>query len=164
MVALARLATRAMPSRYTKYVDTVLEFSGDAGVTSFDLRRHLSATDVAVLAGELGVGPPFAVITAHNPDGIGQSTEQNAAAERRLRDVVAQRGLAHRLADGLDPARTHREAALAVMTPLAEARALASEFGQDAIFWFEGRRFWLVGVADDFAARLPLQRGPDHSP
>lgn len=164
MATLAQLATRAMPPRYVKYLDTVVEFGGQAGATAVDLRRQSSPTDGAMLAVVPGEGSPFAVITAHNPDGVGQSAEQNAAAERRLQDAVVQRGLPHRPADGVNPGCTHREAGLAVVMPLVEARALAGEFGQDAIFWFDGCDFWLVGVADEFAVRLPLHGQAELSP
>jgi Protein of unknown function (DUF3293) len=80
-------------------------------------------------------GRVICVITAHNPGGRAASDQENAAAQRRLEDELAQRGWTWWPAAGGDASWTHVEASSAVIgAPEAEVAALGADFGQDAIF------------------------------
>ena len=48
--------------------------------------------------------------------------------------------------DACSPDRTHCERSVAVMMPQEKAIALARELEQVAIFWFDGKRFWIIGA------------------
>ena len=58
---------------------------------------------------------------------------------------------------GESPDRRHRERGVAVAMDGDDAIALARRFGQLAIYWFDGERFWLYGALEPRAAeRLPV--------
>lgn len=153
-VLLAALVLNSPPPRFAKYLETLLDFPDVGERSLIDLRRELAEDDRRILR-HARMERPFALVTAHNPYGMDADAVSNADAERRLRRTVEKRGIPWLRADGLDPQQVHRESGLGLVMPLAPARDLAREFGQDAIFWFDGRTFWLVGVRDDFASRLP---------
>lgn len=93
-------------------------------------------------------GPTFAVITACNPRGAQYTDEEN---EERCLDLEARldaEGLAFIRADGCSSDREHRERGVAVRLDRAPARELAQALDQYAIYWWDGRRFWLVPVRD----------------
>ena len=48
--------------------------------------------------------------------------------------------------DACSPDRSHCEPSVAVAMPQEKAIDLAREMEQVAIFWFDGRRFWIFGV------------------
>jgi len=64
----------------------------------------------------------------------------------RLAMQVAARYPGARPVDGGSPDGTHREPGWAIPASLEEARRLAGEFLQNAVFWFDGERFSVVPV------------------
>jgi hypothetical protein len=62
--------------------------------------------------------------------------------ERRLRSN------SYRFAqvDACSPDKAHCECSVAVIMPQEKALDLAREMQQVAIFWFDGSRFWILGV------------------
>src|SRR5665647_3674570 len=80
-------------------------------------------------------GRPVHIITAHNPGGHLSSPDDNAVAQSRLVDRVAETAMEHYPAERGDRAWEHVEASLAVVgLDREQACALGREFGQDAIF------------------------------
>jgi hypothetical protein len=141
--------------RVRVYASTVLDFSGDpAG--SIDLRRPLSRRDRRLLA-DHGLTGPFAIVTAWNPRGRTDHA-RNPERQSNLESEVAASGLAWVRLDGCSPDGVHREASLAVSMPEEEAQDLAVRFEQDALFWYDGDAFWLVGAIEPLGrVRLPLE-------
>jgi len=114
------------------YPDTVLHFP-EAGLT-VDLRRAISPHTRTALA-RLGLGGPFAVVTACNPLGRPGA----------------------RLAHGEAASGTHLEPGWALPISLEEVRVLAARFFQLGIFWFDGDCFFIEPVlAAGPAVRLPV--------
>lgn len=48
--------------------------------------------------------------------------------------------------DACSPDRSHCECSVAVVMEQDRALALARELEQVAIFWFDGKRFWILGA------------------
>lgn len=157
--------TEADPS-WSQYPCTVLEIhqgsgavaskGGEPGVLEVDLRAEVGAETIAAL-GQLGLGERWAVVTAYNPHGRTRESEGNDARHAKLVEAVQASGVPFLRADGRSPDASHREVGLAVALPQPEAVALAARFGQSAIFWFDGRSFWLVPAgAPAEPVRLPV--------
>lgn len=154
-----------MDEKWKRYPETVLDFQ-PAGGGTIDLRRPLDERVRAALR-EIGLTEPFAVVTAENPCGENAEDEPTAADEAEQRRANAARSdrLERELAaaghhfvrvDGVAPDGDYREHAVAVVMPRAQAVALARRYRQVAIFWYDGRDFWLVGAMTDHEAeRLP---------
>jgi hypothetical protein len=151
--------------KWDAYPNTVLEFL-DAARTRVDLRRPVGDAERAALA-RLGLGGPFAVFTAENPCGEnvddqptpGEAAAQEARNERRTsrleRDLLA-RGVPFVQVDGAAPDGSYRERCVAVLMPRDEATRMAERFEQLALFWFDGRDFWLLAARlDEPPRRLP---------
>ena len=138
------------------YPDTVLEFQTRPPF-SVDLRRPVDLATLAWLR-DAGLGEPFAIVTACNPGGAQLDEKENRVQTGNLEASLRAGGLAIIHVDGCSPDRTHREPEFAVLLPLEDALALALHFGQDALFWFDGERFWLV-AGDGSREPLPPPRG-----
>jgi hypothetical protein len=123
--------------RWERYADTVLVF--DDGVR-IDLRKPVGPHELRRLA-ERGLSAPFAVITAHNPRGAVLAEDANAARQDALVAALHAGGWNVMTVTGASPDGSHRERSAAVVMPDADAKRLASQFDQDAYFWFEGGRF-----------------------
>ena len=144
-----------MHRAWGSYQDTVLTFP-DADLV-LDLRRPLTPAIRRRLV-ELGLGGRFAVITACNPLG----TRLDERANRRLCTVLERQVTARypeaRPAQGGSPDGTHREPGWAVPVSLEEARRLAGQFLQNAVFWYDGEKFQLVPVHAPFeTVALPAE-------
>lgn len=123
------------------YPHTILEFHA-AQTVRIDLRRAVTTADQAALSA-IGLNQPFAVLTAYNPTG---QTIDEAANRRRteaLRQRLNDRGLLVIPTQGVSPDRRHQETGFAAAMPREEAAAIAKDFGQSAIFWWDGARFWI---------------------
>lgn len=154
--------------KFDQYPNTVLEFRDAAG-TRVDLRRPLDDADRAGLA-RLGLGGPFAVFTAENPCGENVEDEpgpaeaaaqawRNERRTSRLERDLTSRGVPFVEVDGAAPDGSYRERCVAALMPREEAARLAAEFEQLALFWFDGRDFWLLPArADQEPRRLPASR------
>lgn len=137
------------------YPDTVLELSTPEAVR-IDLRRPVDAAARRALE-RAGFAEPFAVVTSANPRGEQIADDTNERRELRLRRTIAASGRRWARADGVSADGGHREPGVAVVMPRDEAVQLARDFGQSAIFWFDGAAFWLVGaLVEAVPQRLPL--------
>jgi hypothetical protein len=129
---------------WPRYPETILSFS-TTPLVEIDLRKIPSARALADLEAA-GFGQPFAVLTAFDPRGRNLPPAEN---ERRRRDLDA-RLTADRYkfanVDACSPDRSHCECSVAVVMPQEKAIELARELEQVAIFWFDGERFWILGV------------------
>jgi hypothetical protein len=148
-------APESSDSRWPTYPDTIVEIHASPPLR-VDLRRAMVPA-VATLLRALGLGPAWAVVTAHNPGRI-LAAEENARRERELADAVRALGVPTLRADGVSPDGGHREPGVAVALGQVEAVELARRFGQSAIFWFDGEGFWLVpALVGDAPIGLPVR-------
>ncbi len=112
-----------------------------------DLRREPAPGLDKELA-RRGLAGPFAVITAYDPFGHPQDDDANRRRDRALAARLAEAGLVVVPIDGRSPDGSHIEPGYGVQLPPGEACALAREFGQTAIFWWDGMAFCFVEAAD----------------
>lgn len=137
------------------YPDTILRFP--EGGFRIDLRRPLSPDDLRALAG-LGLGRPFAVVTACDPYGRSLEDAANGRLTAVLTALVLERYSEARLAHGASPDGTHQERGWAIPAPIDEVRSLAARFFQNGVFWFDGNGFSIVPVLAPVPP-LPLPSG-----
>jgi hypothetical protein len=130
--------------RITTYAETVLRF-GQVGALEIDLRRPLTPEDRAALA-LYGDGGDFGVVTAFNPGGRVQGAEDNRRANESLAHDLSSRGFALQVVEGMSPDGSHREPGYAVVSTEEGVVEIARRYRQVAVFWYDGRRFWIVGV------------------
>lgn len=139
---------------WTVYENTILRFAGTSRF-AVDLARPLSAGDRAMLAA-IGIGTPFAVITAYNPRGRERPAIRNYWRHLRLRISLTTRRTPLVTVSGESADGSHRERGFAAAMSRADAAAIARRFGQLAIYWFDGESFWLDPVlAERAPERLP---------
>ena len=129
---------------WPKYPETVLSFSTTPGL-EIDLRSPLSTEARDGLA-RAGLGDPFAVMTAFDPQGRDLTPEENEARRAGLEKTLRARGTPFLNVDCCSPDRSHCERSVAISIPQDEATGLARELEQVAYFWFDGQRFWIVGA------------------
>ena len=110
-----------------------------------DLRQVPSDEDLARL-GAVGLSDPFAVITAFDPGGRDLSAAENDQRKADLGRRLTIAGHRYVNVDACSPDGSHCECSVAVVMGQSDALALAREIGQVAIFWFDGRRFWILGA------------------
>jgi hypothetical protein len=144
--------------KWDAYPKTVLELQVP-GAPRIDLRKPIGDDDRALLR-RIGLAGEFAVLTAENPCGENAEdeptdtdeaakTRENASRRSRLeRELEAARSRFVRV-DGVAPDGEYREHGVAVEMPRPDAVALAKRLRQLAIFWFDGRDFWLVGAVEE---------------
>jgi hypothetical protein len=114
-------------------------------------RQFLVGGSLAELAGQR-----FALLTAYNPMGLSRSQAENERAQLELEEGLNAAG--YRLLPGsaADVHGGHREPMFAAFgISLGAAVALACEFGQAAIVWFDGARARLEWCND-----TPAELGP----
>lgn len=156
--------------KYHDYPNTILEFLPDRGAPlRADLRRHLDTATRDAIAG-LGLGGPFAIFTAENPEGRNAEDAPTAGAEearerdnarrqRTLEEALREAGVPWVRVDGMAPSGEYREHCVAVAIPRDDASALATRLRQLALFWFDGERFWLLPAEAGKSPRaLPARR------
>jgi hypothetical protein len=129
---------------WPRYPETILSFSTSPAV-EIDLREIPSAPAIAKLA-KAGFGQPFAVLTAFDPRGRDLSAAENEARRRDLDARLTKDGYKFVSVDACSPDRSHCECSVAVVMPQEQAIFLARELEQVAIFWFDGKRFWIIGA------------------
>jgi hypothetical protein len=134
----------------------VLEFERAGGVVAVDLRRPVDRTMLPF------DGSPFGVITACNPLGRVLSERENADRDAALHRRLDQLSYAYVRATGRSPDASHAERGFAVAAPREVLLALAEEFDQLAIFWFDGSSMWIWPV-DGPAIALPSPRSSWHA-
>ena len=139
--------------RWATYPDTIVEVFTSPLIYA-DLRSPLPQGQAAQLRG-IGLGDAWAVVTAYNPGRMLPDAE-NARRERQLWRAAERSGARFLRADGVNPDGTEREVGIAIAMERDRSIALAAEFGQSAIFWFDGEAFWLDPVlVGDKPVRLP---------
>jgi len=110
-----------------------------------DLRVIPSESALAKLDAA-GFGEPFAVLTAFDPHGCDLSQAENEERRRELDQRLTAEGYKFAHVDACSPDRSHCERSVAVVMPQEKAIDLARAMEQVAIFWFDGKRFWIFGV------------------
>ena len=139
---------------WPKYPETVLEFSATPRLV-IDLRQPVTPEDISALSA-IGLGRPFAIMTAYDPRGENLDEAENERRRRNLNDRLAKSGYSFVQVDCCSPDRQHCECSVAVVMPQDAALDLARELEQVAIFWFDGARFWILGaIVDTDALMLP---------
>jgi hypothetical protein len=129
---------------WPKYPETILTFATDPAI-EIDLRTIPPASALAGLS-TVGLGKPFAIMTAFDPRGENLSSRENEERGASLERRIASAGYHFVDVDCCSPDRAHCERSVAVVMPQEDAIALARELEQVAIFWFDGERFWIVGA------------------
>jgi hypothetical protein len=129
---------------WPRYPETILSFSTTPRV-QIDLRVVPSKHELEQLAAA-GFGEPFVVLTAFDPRGENLPESENKKRQRKLDDRLRAAGYRFTRVDACSPDRAHCECSAAVLMPQEKAIELARELEQVAIFWFDGRRFWILGV------------------
>ena len=129
---------------WPRYPETILTFSTNPAV-EIDLREIPSAGAIADLAAA-GFDQPFAVLTAFDPRGRDLSATENEKRRRELDARLTKNGYKFVAVDACSPDRAHCECSVAVIMRQEKAITLARELEQVAIFWFDGKRFWIIGA------------------
>jgi len=129
---------------WPRYPETILEFAPTPRV-EIDLRAIPSDDQIAALRAA-GLGQPFAIMTAFDPRGENLSPPENERRKQELDERLRSSGYRFAHVDACSPDRSHCECSVAVVMPQETALDLAKEMQQIAIFWFDGRRFWIVGA------------------
>jgi hypothetical protein len=139
---------------WPRYPETVLSFATRPTV-EIDLREIPSDSALARLRAA-GFGEPFAIITAFDPQGRNLSDSENQQRKRELDRRISATAYHFMQVDCCSPDRSHCERSVAVVMPQGEALDLAREMEQVAIFWFDGKRFWILGaIVETDALMLP---------
>jgi hypothetical protein len=139
---------------WPKYPETILEFSTNPPV-EIDLRQPVAPEAIARLQ-TIGLGRPFAIMTAYDPRGKDLPTSENEKRRRKLNDNLSAEGYKFVQVDCCSPDRSHCECSVAVVMPQEAALDLARDLEQVAIFWFDGERFWILGaIVETDALMLP---------
>jgi hypothetical protein len=146
---------------WPRYPETILSFSTNPPV-EIDLREIPCTQAIAGLAAA-GFDQPFAVLTAFDPGGRDFSAAENEARRRNLDARLGGNGYKFVSVDACSPDRAHCECSVAVVMPQKKAIALARELDQIAIFWFDGKRFWILGALVE-ADPLMLPRCEEERP
>lgn len=147
---------------WTRYPDTVLRFFPGADSSSqevecsIDLRSPIGADQRALLQ-RIGFTIPFAILTAHDPRGDDLSPATNAARSALLEEELRASAIPFCRVDACSTGGEHCECSVAVAVGCDEALALARLYEQVAIFWYDGKRFWIVGTVAD-TEPIPLPR------
>jgi hypothetical protein len=139
-----RLTPERHDPDWPRYPETILSFSTQPMV-EIDLREIPSESALAKLEAA-GFGQPFAVLTAFDPRGRDLSPAENEKRRRELDRRLTAEGYRFVHVDACSPDRSHCERSVAVVMPQSKAIDLALVLEQVAIFWFDGKRFWIFGV------------------
>jgi uncharacterized protein DUF3293 len=129
---------------WPRYPETILRFQIEPAL-EIDLRQTPSERDLAQLAAA-GFNRPFAVLTAFDPRGHDLSSSENEQRKRDLDRRLTSKGYDFAHVDACSPDRSHCECSVAVVMSQEDALALARELEQVAIFWFDGKSFWILGA------------------
>ena len=142
---------------WPRYPETILIFATHPAV-EIDLRKIPSEAALSTL-NAVGLGGPFAIITAFDPRGQNLSAAENEERRRALDRKLSASGYKFARVDCCSPDRSHCECSVAVAMRQEDAIALAKELEQVAIFWFDGERFWILGALVETDAMM-LPRSP----
>ena len=129
---------------WPRYPETILRFQIEPAL-EIDLRQTPSERDLAQLAAA-GFNRPFAVLTAFDPRGHDLSPGENEQRKHDLDRRLTSKGYDFAHVDACSPDGSHCECSVAVVMSQEDALALARELEQVAIFWFDGKSFWILGA------------------
>jgi uncharacterized protein DUF3293 len=139
--------------RWDTYPDTILEIHSSS-LLRVDLRALVSP-EMARRLRDVGLGRTWGTVTAHNPGRLVEPA-LNEKRETELTAAVTVLGAPFVAADGVSPDGTDREPGYAIGLDREAVVALACDFGQSAIFWFDGETFWIVpALVGNASVRLP---------
>ncbi len=140
---------------WSAYAETVLHFQGETTVM-VDL-REVVAPAVRRGLGAMGLGGGFAVLTAHNPRGVGTGEDENLRMQQELEAELESAGASFVRVDACSPDKSHCECSVALLKPLEEALDVARRWEQVAIFWWDGATFWIYSaISQHEPVRLPV--------
>ncbi len=140
---------------WPRYPETILDFATTPRV-EIDLRAIPSEDKIAALKAA-GLDQPFAIMTSFDPRGENLSPTENEKRKQELDERLRSSGYRFAEVDACSPDRSHCECSVAVVMPQEKALDLAREMQQVAIFWFDGKRFWILGaLAETDSLMLPL--------
>jgi hypothetical protein len=122
-----------MDPGWNDYPNTILDLAGGDRI---DLREPITAATPLPFDRQ-----PFGVITAYNPGGVVTSDAINQRADTTLASRLSALRLPAVRATGRSPDNAHAEPGYAVRAPRPQLLELAEEFGQAAVFWFDGEGF-----------------------
>jgi uncharacterized protein DUF3293 len=141
-------------SLWTAYANTRLLIGREPRI-KVDLWLPVS-DELAQLLTNLGLGSSFAIVTPFDPRGARAPAWKNLARYVRARLLLRARALRFIPADGESPDSRHRERGFAIALGRSDAAAFARELEQLALYWFDGKAFWIDGVlAERAPQRLP---------
>ncbi|MEA2763728.1 MAG: hypothetical protein QOK07_132 [Gemmatimonadaceae bacterium] len=129
---------------WPRYPETVLTFATRPKV-EIDLREIPSEAALTQLRAA-GLGKPFAIVTAFDPEGKNLPAAENEQRKQELDRRLTSMGYQFVHVDCCSPDRSHCECSVAVTMPRQTALDLARELRQVAIFWFDGKLFWILGA------------------
>ena len=129
---------------WPRYPETLLSFATRPPV-EIDLREIPPDSALAQMRAA-GLGEPFAIMTAFDPEGRNLSAAENERRKQELDRRLSATGYPFVQVDCCSPDRSHCECSVAVTIPQEKALDLAREMQQVAIFWFDGKRFWILGA------------------
>jgi hypothetical protein len=129
---------------WPRYPETLLSFATRPPV-EIDLREIPPDSALAQMRAA-GLGEPFAIMTAFDPEGRNLSAAENERRKQELDRRLSATGYPFVQVDCCSPDRSHCECSVAVTMPQEKALDLAREMQQVAIFWFDGKRFWILGA------------------
>ncbi|HVS60024.1 MAG TPA: DUF3293 domain-containing protein [Gemmatimonadaceae bacterium] len=129
---------------WPRYPETLLSFATHPPV-EIDLREIPPDSALAQLRAA-GLGEPFAIMTAFDPEGRNLSAAENERRKQELDRRLSATGYGFVQVDCCSADRSHCECSVAVTMPQEKALDLAREMQQVAIFWFDGKRFWILGA------------------
>ena len=139
---------------WPRYPETILDFATTPPI-EIDLRKVPPEDAIAALK-SVGLGQPFAIMTAFDPRGENLSPSENEKRRRELDERLRSSGYSFARVDCCSPDKSHCECSVAVVMPQEKAIDLAREMEQVAIFWFDGSRFWIIGgLAETDPLMLP---------
>lgn len=139
---------------WARYAETVLLFGG-ADSMEVDLREPLTG-DAREYFRNRGFRQNFAILTAHDPCGRDLSADENQERQARLESELARDGIHFVRVDACSTDREHCECSLAIDIAQDRAVAIAIEYEQMAIFWYDGDSVWLIGgIVKSDPIRLP---------
>lgn len=128
---------------WARYAETILIFGG---AVRFEVDLRELVTDGArTNFRNIGFPQTFAILTAHDPFGRELPPEENQARQDKLEADLAHDGVHFVRVDACSIDREHCECSLAIDIDQDRAVAIAGDYEQMAIFWYDGEAMWLVG-------------------
>lgn len=126
---------------WASYARTILEFQVE-GRPRIDLALRITPRSQAIFQAA-GLPGCFGLLTPENPRGSRADPATNLALWTEFRSGLPG---THVQVDGLDPTSVHRERGVALPWSCARVVALAREWEQSAIYWFDGHAIWVIGA------------------